>query len=176
MIAPLCLAVRKLLTFRDFTHCADQGATVRVWAAAAVENPLSGDLGSDMAALEAIGAALGAQLGRLALETLAASPSDVLAYGKAAIVGVAGALSHGEAILHPALGKPLRAVLGRGQAIIPSTLKFGGPGTRIDVPLHGVDDAWDFAALGAIEAGSAEAPLPDEILVTVALSAKGAVA
>jgi hypothetical protein len=82
---------------------------------------------------------------------------------------VGGRIADGEQILHPQLGAPLRLLLGRGRAIIPSTIKFGGPGARIDVPLHGVDDEWDFSQIGAVEAGAADGPRPDEIFVVVAL-------
>ena len=82
------------------------------------------------------GAELGALLGKTAVEQLAGEPHS---YGKAAIVGMNGELEHAAALLHPALGAPLREAVGGGKSIIPSSKKMGGPGTTIDVPLHHKD-------------------------------------
>ncbi len=60
-----------------------------------------------------------------------------------------------------------------GKALIPSTVKKGGPGATIDVPLHGKDDEWDFALLDAIEASVGGAPGEREIVVVVALACGG---
>jgi len=45
-------------------------------------------------------------------------------YGKAAIVGVAGEIEHGAAMIHPRLGQPMREAVGGGEAIISSNVKF----------------------------------------------------
>ena len=123
--------------------------------------------------LIALGETLGDQLGRKALDLLGGADAAVTAYGKSAIVGAALDIEQGAAILHPRLGKPLRALLGGGKALIPSTVKKGGPGTAIDVPLHGKDNEWDFALLDAIEAAVGGAPADREIVVVVALASGG---
>src|SRR5690606_24998378 len=92
---------------------------------------------------------------------------------KGAIVGTNGALEHAAAVLHPKLGAPLRLLIKQGKALIPSVIKRGAPGARIDIPLHGTDDEWDFIKLDALEAMVPDAPLPDEIVVIVALSYGG---
>ena len=133
------------------------------WAAAIISDPLAGQVRADLSPLIAFGAGLGERLCREALAALAIETQDCRCYGKGAIVGVASDLEHAAAILHPGFGAPVRALLGRGKAIIPSSLKTGGPGARLDVPLHGIDDEWDFALLGAVEVGVADAPRPGEI-------------
>ena len=70
---------------------------------------------------------IGAQLAeRLMPEMMALLPRPAIAYGKAAIVGVNGELEHAAALLHPKMGKPIRAAIGGGEAIIPSTSKVAG--------------------------------------------------
>ena len=61
-----------------------------------------------------------------AVAQLAKAP---VSYGKAAIVGVAGDLEYGGAMIHPKLGKPMRAAVGGGKALIPSNAKVAPAGT-----------------------------------------------
>ena len=96
-----------------------------------------------------------------------------VAYGKAAIVGVNGDLEHGAALLHPKLGKAMRAAVQGGEAIIPSTCKVASAGSRIDVPLGHKDNVWSFNELDTITIGIEDAPRPDEILVVLAVSDGG---
>jgi len=140
----------------------------RAWAAAVVSLTHGDD--DNLEQLIALGEELGDRLGRAALEALG---SGATAYGKSAIVGADLPVEMGAAILHPSLGKPLRALLGGGKALIPSTVKRGGPGVVIDVPLHGKDDEWDFSMLDAVEARVGGAPGPGEIVIVVALAAGG---
>lgn len=143
------------------------GTARRAWAAAVVSVALSGE---DLEPLIALGERLGDELGRRAIDMLGAPAT---AYGKSAIVGASLTREMGAAILHPRLGKPLRALLGGGKALIPSSVRLAGPGTVIDVPLHSKDNEWDFALLDSIEVMVAGAPGPDEIVVIVALAAGG---
>ena len=93
-----------------------------------------------------------------------------LAYGKAALIGSACLMEDAAAILHPLMGAALRNRIGQGRSIIPSTVKRGAADVRIDIPLHGARDEWDFALLDSIEATVNDAPLPSEIVVFVALA------
>ena len=43
-----------------------------------------------------------------------------ISYGKGAIVGLNGEFGHGGACLHHMMGKPMRAAVGGGKALIPS--------------------------------------------------------
>ncbi len=50
-----------------------------------------------------------------------------------AIVGVAGEMEHGGACCHPMLGKPMRAAVGGGKALIASNVKVAPPGASLDI-------------------------------------------
>ena len=52
-----------------------------------------------------------------------------------AIVGLDGDIEHAAAILHPRFGKPVREAVEKGDDIIPSTKKTGGPGSVLVMPL-----------------------------------------
>jgi len=145
----------------------------KAWSAAVVAHPGAGQQRVDLAPFIALGEKLGEQLGRHALTALGCDPHEVASYGKGAIVGEGGELELAAALLHPRLGRPLRALIGKGKAIIPSTIKQGGVGTRLDVPLHGVDDEWDFSLLDAVEVFVGGAPRADEVVVVVALGSGG---
>lgn len=168
--------IRKLVTHaEEFWPAGAQSAGTqlrRAWAAAVVA-VARGDAGVQLEPFIALGERLGDLLGRAALDAVGGASAPVTSYGKSAIVGTALEMEVGAAILHPRLGKPLRALLGGGKALIPSTIKKAGPGTPIDVPLHGKDDEWDFALLDAIEASVGGAPADHEVVVVVALATGG---
>ena len=108
----------------------------RVAAIAVIDNPFAGGFHADLSPLFDIGAALGEELMPAAVEMLEAPPTS---YGKSAIVGVNGDVEHAAAVLHSKLGKPMRAAVGGGEAIIPSTTKVGPrypqrPGPRRPAP------------------------------------------
>lgn len=165
---------RKTWLWREIVHrdgdVAAARPVTRVVMAMAVRNPFSGHSAHDLSALEALGPVL---VERYLPEAVALLPGPVVAYGKAAIVGSAGEVEHGAALLHPRLGKPLRALVGGGAALIPSTAKVGTMGARIDVPLGHKDNAWNFDALDTVTIGFEDAPRADEILVLLALSDGG---
>jgi hypothetical protein len=166
------LVVRRVVSCVERTEGA--GARfAKAWSAAVVAHPWAGQQRVDLEPFISLGEQLGDTLGRQALTALGCEPAAVVSYGKGAIVGEGGELELAAALLHPRLGRPLRALLNRGKAIIPSTIKHGSVGTRLDVPLHGVDDAWDFALLDAIEVFVSGAPRADEVVVAVALATGG---
>lgn len=142
-------------------------------AIAVVKNPFSGKYVEDLSVLVDFGEILGETLGKAAVEALGIPPSEVRGYGKAAIVGVDGELEHCAALIHPKMGKPFRAAVNGGTAIIPSTKKRGGPGTRIDVPLFFKDDQWWMPYLDAMEVNVPDAPSPDEVVVAVVVTSGG---
>ncbi len=142
----------------------------RVAAVAVIANPFAGRYVQDLAPLFDIGQLLGE---RLMAEAAALLGAPALVYGKAAIVGVNGELEHAAAVLHPKLGKPMRAALGGGEALIPSTTKVGSAGQLIDVPLTNKDNPWSFDELDTMTLCVADAPRPDEILVIMAIGDGG---
>ena len=168
------LYVRRIVTCVERVDATSAAAGVgKVWSAAVVAHPWAGQQRVDLAPFIALGEKLGEQLGRSALTALGCEPHEVSSYGKGAIVGEGGELELAAALLHPRMGRPLRALIGQGKAIIPSTIKHGGAGTRLDVPLHGTDDEWDFSLLDAVEVFVGGAPCADEVVVAVALATGG---
>jgi hypothetical protein len=66
----------------------------------------------------------GAMLGeRLMPELVKLLDGPAVSYGKGALVGVNGEMEHGGACVHPMLGKPMRAAIGGGKAVIASNVK-----------------------------------------------------
>jgi hypothetical protein len=145
----------------------------RAAALAVIENPFAGRYVEDLAPLIDAGDALAVLLSEQAVAALGIPGEQVRSYGKAAIVGTSGELEHCAALMHPKFGKPLRARLGGGKAVIPSAKKRGGPGTAIDVPLHNKDDEWNFDCFDAFEVRVADAPAPDEIVVACVVTTAG---
>lgn len=165
------MLVRKTMLIKDRTETDEMGAAgaplVRVIALAVVRNPFAGVDQEDLSELLEYGAVLGERLADHALSALGA---PALCYGKAAIVGTQGAAEHGAAILHPRFGKPVRAAIGGGKALMPSTVKIGGPGVFIDIPLGHKDEAWSFDHIDTLSVAVADAPRPDEIVVCLGLA------
>ncbi len=147
--------------------------TRRAAALAVLENPFAGRYQEDLEALMEIGAELGDLLGRKAVAALGVAPAAIESYGKAAIVGGEGELEHAAAILHPRLGKPLRAAVEKGAALVPSSKKMGTAGTPIDVPLGHKDAAYVRSHFDAMEVRVPDAPWPGEIVVAVAVTDSG---
>ena len=137
---------------------------------AVIANPYAGRYVQDLSPLFDTGAQIAEGLMPQLVNTLAGKP---IAYGKAAIVGINGDIEHAAALLHPKMGKPMRAAIGGGEAIIPSTSKVAAAGTAIDVPLGNKDNVWAFDEIDTITVSVADAPRPDEIVVVIALSDGG---
>jgi len=148
-------------------------ATRKAVAAAVIKNPFAGLYAEDLEDLMAIGEELGGLLGEKAVAALGVSPHDIESYGKAAIVGEKGEWEHAAAILHPRLGKPLRAAVEKGAALVPSAKKIGGLGAAIDVPLGHKDAAFVRSHFDAVEIRIPDAPRGDEIVVAVAVTDSG---
>lgn len=169
--------IRKLVTTLDETRREmrrDLSPPIRrVVACAVIENPFAGRYQEDLSELIAQGEELGALLAARAIAALGIPGEQVESFGKAAVVGEAGELEHAAALLHPRMGAPVRAALGRGPALIPSAKKAGGPGTAIDVPLGHKDAAFVRSHFDAIEARVPDAPRAHEILVCLALTDGG---
>jgi hypothetical protein len=169
--------IRKLVTMVDEVH-EEMGRPVspptrRAVALAVIRNPFAGRYVEDLAPLVAVGEELGGLLTNRCLEALGAAPGDAESFGKAAIVGEAGEIEHAAAILHPKMGAPVRAALGKGPALIPSAKKQGGLGSAIDVPLGHKDAAYVRSHFDAVEARVADAPRRDEIVVAIAVTVSG---
>jgi hypothetical protein len=169
--------IRKLVVVVDEVH-REMGKAVsppsrRAVAAAVIANPLAGKFQDDLAELTAIGEELGELLTRKCIEALDIDGGKAESFGKAAIVGENGEIEHAAAILHPKMGTPVRKVLTKGPALIPSAKKMGGPGTAIDVPLGHKDAAFVRSHFDAIEVRVPDAPRANEIVVAIAVTDSG---
>jgi hypothetical protein len=169
--------IRKLTVILEETHReADQAiapATRKAAAVAVIGNPFAGRHVEDLTELVEVGAMLGRLLAERAVAALGIPGGAAQGYGKAAIVGEDGELEHAAAILHPKLGAPVRAVLEKGAALIPSAKKRGGMGTPIDVPLGHKDAAYVRSHFDAMEVRIPDAPRRDEILVAIVVTDSG---
>lgn len=169
--------IRQIVTTIEETH-REMGKEIspptrKVVVAAVIQNPCAGRFVQDLEPLKAIGAELGGLLGKRAVAALGVEPGQIQCYGKSAIIGEAGELEHGAAVLHPRLGKPLREAVETGASIIPSTNKLGGIGTTIDVPLHNKNDEWSFDHVNSILFSIEDAPRANEIVVVIAVTDSG---
>jgi Amino acid synthesis len=173
----MALDIRKVVSIIETTRT-EMGRPVdglcrKVATGIVCRNPLAGVFEQDLGSLVDLGAELGKVLIDEALAALGCGVDEVSAYGKAAVVGTNGEIEHAAALIHPKFGAPIRAALGRGPAIIPSTKLLGGPGTRIVAPLTNCSDIWVFDDMDAIAFSIDDAPRPDEILAVLALGVGG---
>ncbi len=141
----------------------------RAAAMALVKNPFAGRYEADLqGAMDDL-----KPLGRMLTDRLiAALGGDVAAidgYGKGAIVGTAGEVEHG-ALWHVPGGYAMRERLGASKAIVPSAMKVGAFGSRLDVPLGHTNAAYVRSHFDAMEVGVADGPRPDEILFVLAMA------
>ncbi|MBX2836103.1 MAG: amino acid synthesis family protein [Gammaproteobacteria bacterium] len=169
--------IRKLVTFVDETY-REMGKSIspptrRACAVAVIENPHSGQYQEDLKALMAMGEELGGMLGKKCVDALGIEPAETESYGKAAMVGESGELEHAAAILHPRLGKPLRAAVEKGAALVASSKKMGSPGQPLDVPLGHKDAAYVRSHFDGMEVRINDAPRANEIMVAVAVTDSG---
>ncbi len=95
-------------------------------------------------------------------------------YGKGAITGAAGEIEH-SAIWHVPGGYSMRERLGEAKAIVPSAMKVGGMGCRIDIPLGHINAAYVRSHFDAIEVGFPDGPRADEIVFILAMAKGGRV-
>jgi len=169
--------IRKIVTVVEET-VTEMGRPVtpptrRAAAVAVIENPFAGRYVDDLTELFEIGEELGGLLAEKAVAALGIDGPAAESYGKAAAVGENGELEHAAAILHPKLGTPVRKVLGKGAALIPSSKKRGGPGVALDIPLGHKDAAYVRSHFDGMEVRIADAPRAGEIVVAVAVTDSG---
>ena len=166
--------IRKTVFVKEVTERDGVGQAcdpiTRVVAMCVLRNPFAGRFVEDLSPLFDLSGAIGDRLMEDAVAMLAGPP---VSYGKAAIVGVDGDLEHGGAVLHPKLGRPMRAAVGGGKALIPSNAKVAAAGAPIDLPLGHKDDPWSFDHFDTISVMIADAPRPDEIVLCMAVADGG---
>ena len=112
---------------------------------------------------------LGVEMARQLVQALGGDRDLIEGYGKGAIVGAAGELEHG-ALWHVPGGYAMREVLGGAKAIVPSTKKVGGPGTRLDVPITHINASYVRSHFDAMEVGVTDGPRADEIVLILVMT------
>ncbi len=164
--------LRKTLLFvEDIHHDGGPAPTQprrRAAIIALVQNPFAGgytdDLQSTMDDLKPLGLLLTDRL----IEALD-GPDGIDGYGKAAMAGENGELEH-TALWHVPGGYAMRARLGEAKAIVPSSMKLGGVGTRLDIPLGHINAAYVRSHFDGMEVGVPDGPRANELLFALAMS------
>lgn len=167
------IAVRKYaVTVEEIHHEGGPAAAVplkRGAALAVIANPYAGryveDIQGFMDDLKPFGLAMAQRL----LAAMGGDARAIQGYGKGAIVGAAGELEHG-ALWHVPGGYAMRELLGDAKAIVPSTKKVGGPGTRLDIPVTHVNASYVRSHFDSFEIGITDAPRADELLFALVMT------
>jgi hypothetical protein len=163
---------KKLTTVEEIFHEGGPAPAVplrRASVLTVIQNPYAGRYVAEIAGFMDDLKALGLDMARSLVLTLGGDPSVIEGYGKGAIVGSAGELEHG-ALWHVPGGYAMREVLGGAKAIVASTKKVGGPGTRLDVPITHINAAYVRSHFDAMEIGLADAPRADELLLVLVMT------
>lgn len=169
--------IRKIVTVLEETYT-EMGRPVspparRAAAVAVIENPFAGRYVEDLSDLIAMGEELGGLLAERAVAALGIEGPAAHSYGKAALVGENGELEHAAALLHPKMGTPVRRVLGKGAALVPSSKRRGGLGAELDIPLGHKDAAYVRSHFDGMQVSISDAPRANEIVVAVAVTDSG---
>jgi len=141
----------------------------RAAALAVIHNPYAGGFVEEIATFMDDLKPLGLDMARSLVSALGGDSKSVEGFGKGAIVGSSGELEHG-ALWHVPGGYAMREVLGGAKAIVASTKKVGGPGTRLDVPITHINASYVRSHFDAMEVGLADAPRADEILLALVMT------
>ncbi len=137
--------------------------------AGVIKNPFAGRYVEEITGFMDDLKPLGMKMARELIDALGGDPAAIEAYGKAAIVGEAGELEHA-ALWHAPGGYSMRENLPNSMAIVPSSKKVGGPGTRIDVPVTHSNASYVRSHFDAIEVGINDAPRADEMVVILVMT------
>ena len=136
---------------------------------ALIENPYAGSYHEDIAGFMKDLEPLGLEMAKRLVQALGGDVKKVQGYGKGAIVGQAGELEHG-ALWHVPGGYAMREILGDAMAIVPSTKKVGGPGTRLDVPVTHINASYVRSHFDAMEVGVPDGPRANEIALVLVMT------
>lgn len=167
------IAVRKYaVTVEEIFHEGGPAAAVplkRGAALAVIANPYAGRYVEDIQGFMEDLKPFGLQMAQRLLAAMGGDAKAIQGYGKGAIVGAAGELEHG-ALWHVPGGYAMRELLGDAKAIVPSTKKVGGPGTRLDIPVTHVNASYVRSHFDAFEIGITDAPRADELLLALVMT------
>ncbi|MBM7066951.1 amino acid synthesis family protein [Actibacterium sp. 188UL27-1] len=167
------LKIRKIATaLEEIHHEGGPPAAVplrRAAALAVIHNPYAGAYVEEIQPFMEDLKPLGLDMANRLVAMLGGDPTVVEGYGKGAIVGTSGENEHA-ALWHAPGGYAMREVLGGAKAIVPSTKKVGGPGTRLDVPVTHINASYVRSHFDAIEVGLNDAPKADEMAVVLVMT------
>jgi hypothetical protein len=137
-----------------------------VIACAVVRNPFAGRFQADLRDWVAeTSEPVGMHLADALLDAMA---RPIEAYGKAAIVGTAGDVELGSAIIHNLVfGNPLRSRLA-ASTLLPAVEKTAAPGETFDIPLKHITDDRTRSHHQTVTVHLPGTPLADEILIALA--------
>ena len=138
-------------------------------ALAVIRNPFAGKYVPEIAGFMDDLKPLGLEMAKSLIAVLGGDIRRIEGYGKGAIVGTAGELEHG-ALWHVPGGYAMREILGNAKAIVASTKKVGGLGTRLDVPITHINASYVRSHFDAMEVGIADAPKAEEILLALVMT------
>ena len=163
---------KRLTVVEEIFHEGGPAATTplrRAAQLAVIHNPFAGRYVPDIAGFMDDLKPLGLEMAHNLISALGGNARGIEGYGKGAIVGSAGELEHG-ALWHVPGGYGMRELLGGAKAIVASTKKVGGPGTRLDVPITHINASYVRSHFDAMEVGLVDAPLADEIVLALVMT------
>src|SRR6202044_3243525 len=154
---------KRIVTVEDIFHDGGPKAATPYRRAAilsVIKNPFAGRYVEEIVGFSNDLKPLGLDMANALIAALGGDPKTIQGYGKGAIVGSAGEIEHG-ALWHVPGGYGMREVLGGAKAIVASTKKVGGPGTRLDIPITHINASYVRSHFDAMEVGIADAPRAD---------------
>jgi hypothetical protein len=163
---------KRIVTVEEIFHEGGPVAATplrRAAALAVIHNPFSGKYAAEIVGFMDDLKPLGLEMAKSLVAALGGHPNIVEGYGKGAIVGQAGELEHG-ALWHVPGGYAMREILGGAKAIVASTKKVGGLGTRLDVPITHINASYVRSHFDSMEVGIADAPRAEEILLALVMT------
>jgi len=144
---------------------------LRASALAVIHNPFAGAYASEIESFMEDLKPLGLEMAKRLVDLLGGA-DKVQSYGKGSIVGSSGELEHG-ALWHVPGGYAMREQLGGAKAIVPSSKKLGGIGTRLDVPIGHINASYVRSHFDAMEVGIPDAPRSDELVFALVMTTGG---
>jgi hypothetical protein len=140
----------------------------RAAAIAIIENPFAGRYEADIQGFMEDLKPLGLKLATRLVEMLGGA-DQIEGYGKGSLVGEAGELEHG-ALWHVPGGYAMRELLNDSSAIVPSSKKVSGVGSRLDVPITHINASYVRSHFDSMEVGLNDAPKANEMALILVMS------
>ena len=140
----------------------------RAAAIAIIQNPFAGRYEANIQGFMEDLKPLGLRLAKHLVEMLGGA-DRIEGYGKGSLVGEAGELEHG-ALWHAPGGYAMRELLNDSGAIVPSSKKVGGVGSRLDVPITHINASYVRSHFDSMEVGLNDAPKANEIALILVMS------